>query len=110
MIIRCFTPRSVIPLVVRLNAPQDTDAKVVDFAKLCSLAGGIGKAWVEAHVFGDGKGSLAGGADTLSIGDERASRGNVLGNGLFSEDVLASGEGCLYEGRLGEDGESDDDG
>lgn len=110
LVIRSFPPRSVIPLVVRLNAPQDTNAKVVNFAILCSLAGGIGKTWIEAHVFGNGKSSVAGGADTLSIGDECASRGNVFSDRLFGEDVLASGEGCLYECRLSEDGKRDDDG
>lgn len=64
-----------------------------------------------ALVLGDGEGG-AGGGDGFrrGVGDELARRGDVLGNGLLGEDMLAGGEGGADKGRLGEDGQRDDDG
>lgn len=110
LIIGLLAPRGVVPLVVCLDAPQNADAKVVNLAELCSLAGGIGEAGVETDVLCNGQGGFAGRANTLSVGNQGACSRDVFGDGLLCKDVFASREGRLDEGWLAEDGESNDDG
>lgn len=110
LIVGRLAPSGVVPLVVGLDAPQDADGEVVDSTELCGLGGGIGEAGVKPDVLGDRKGGLGLGADALSVGDEASCCGDVLGDGLLGENVLASRKSRFDEGRLAEDGEGNDDG
>lgn len=110
LIVGLLAPRSVVPLVVCLDAPQDADAKVVNLAECCSLAGGIGKAGVETNVLSNGQGGFGRRANTLSVGNQGACSSDVFGDGFLCKDVFSSREGGLNEGRLAEDGEGNDDG
>jgi hypothetical protein len=81
---------------------------VGDAAEGGDLLRGVEEARDEAEVLGDGQDGLPG--EAVVEGDEGLGGGNVLCDGLLGEDVLAGGEGGLDVGRLGDDGERNDDG
>lgn len=102
-----LAPLRVPPLGLLGHEIEDADGEVRHAAKVGGGVARIGEGWVEADVFGDGEGGLR---KSGGVGDEVARGGDVFGDGLLGEDVFAGGESGFDEGRLGDDGEGDDDG
>ena len=109
LIFGVLAPLRLPPLCLLGHEIEDADGEVLHAAEVGGGIARVGEGWVEANVFSDGECcpvACVGG----SVGDKVAGCGDVFGDGLLSEDVLAGGEGGFDEGRLGDDGEGDDDG
>ena len=93
-------------LEILLNQDVIVNAEGLDCAQLAHLIGGFNKLFEVAIVFRNCPYDL-GSIDVIMIPlQELLGRGNVLGDGLFRENVLPSQE-CLFdEFRLDEDGKA----